>query len=75
MKGFSISRLPDGIFRKISGQFATPTCLGRDEGDLIGIREGIIARKTTFWTCQVLQVAPAYQTVKGNTDSPSLYAP
>ena len=58
MKNLSVSRLPNGVLRKIPRKVTNPACLGRDEGDLIGVCELLIARKTPFWTSKVIHFIP-----------------
>ena len=58
MKNLSVSRLPNRVLRKISRQITNPARLRRDVGDLIGVCEPLIARKTLFWTSKAMHFIP-----------------
>jgi len=63
MKRLSVSGLPNSVLRKISRQVTNPACFRRDEGDLIGVGEPRIARKTSFWTSEATHFIPPDQSI------------
>ena len=63
MKNLSVSRLPNGVLRKISRQVTNPAHLRGDQRDLIGVCEPLVARKTSFWTSEATHFIPPDQSI------------